>query len=236
MAELTSAPEAPGPPTGKVQLSALAAVDPTTALRILDSSPDGLTAAEAARRLARSGRNEVSSESRSFWSIAVEQMRSGINILLAIAGILTIVTGDLVDGAIILTLSALNVGLTIFQEFRAELALDALRAMLPLNARVRRGGAEVQVPASELCRATSSACAAATWYPPTSDCSKPLDSRIGGLAHDELRDGGFAAHFSGHRARPAPAPSVAIADTAHPGAGQSSARHGSQRQRRRVVG
>ncbi len=35
-----------------------------------------------------------------------------INILPAIAGILTIVTGDLVDGAIILTLIALNVGLT----------------------------------------------------------------------------------------------------------------------------
>src|SRR5450759_5224577 len=117
---------------------------------MLDASPDGLTAAEAAHRLARYGRNEVSSESRSFWSIAVEQVRSGINILLAIAGILTIVTGDLVDGAIILTLIALNVGLTIFQEFRAELALEALRAMLPLNARARRGGAEVQVPASEL--------------------------------------------------------------------------------------
>jgi magnesium-transporting ATPase (P-type) len=89
---------------------------------MLDASPDGLTAAEAAHRLARYGRNEVSSESRSFWSIAVEQVRSGINILLAIAGILTIVTGDLVDGAIILALIALNVGLTIFQEFRAELA------------------------------------------------------------------------------------------------------------------
>jgi Mg2+-importing ATPase len=150
MAELTPAPEAPASPTGKSQLSALAGVDPTTALRMLEASPDGLTAAEAAQRLARYGRNEVSSESRSFWSIAIDQVRSGINILLAIAGILTIVTGDLVDGAIILTLIALNVGLTIFQEFRAELALDALRAMLPLNARARRGGAEVQVPASEL--------------------------------------------------------------------------------------
>jgi P-type Mg2+ transporter len=150
MAELTPAHEAPSIPTGTNQLSALAAADAATALRMLDARADGLTAAEAAQRLARYGPNQVSSESRSFWSIAVDQMRSGINILLAIAGILTIVTGDLVDGAIILTLIALNVGLTIFQEFRAELALEALRAMLPLNARARRDGREVQLPASEL--------------------------------------------------------------------------------------
>lgn len=149
---MKTAPEAPTAPDSESRLAALASVDPNTALQVLESTRDGLTAAEAARRLARYGRNEVTSESRTFWSIAADQMRSGINVLLAIAGVLTIVTGDFVDGVIILTLIALNIGLTIFQEYRAELALEALRAMLPLNARVLRGGPEVQVQASELVR------------------------------------------------------------------------------------
>jgi hypothetical protein len=41
MAEVTPAPQAPAHPTGKSQLSAVAAVDPATALRMLDASPDG---------------------------------------------------------------------------------------------------------------------------------------------------------------------------------------------------
>ncbi|MBV8194601.1 MAG: cation-transporting P-type ATPase [Candidatus Dormibacteraeota bacterium] len=79
-----------------------------------------------------------------------EQLTNGINLLLGGAGVLTIVTGDLPDGAIILALIALNVGLSIVQEYRAEKALEALRNLLPVKCHVRRDGAEVDVPAEEL--------------------------------------------------------------------------------------
>ncbi len=92
----------------------------------------------------------MTAEKRSLGSIALAQARSGINLLLGVAGLLTIFTGDLVDGVIILGLVALNVGLSIVQEYRAELALEALRSMLPLRCRTLRDGAEVQVPAAEL--------------------------------------------------------------------------------------
>jgi Ca2+-transporting ATPase len=55
----------------------------------------GLSSAEASRRLAIYGPNELEAESRSLWGIVLEQVRSGINILLALAGLLTIATGDL---------------------------------------------------------------------------------------------------------------------------------------------
>ncbi len=126
-------------------LAQVASLDPTTALRDLGSGEGGLTNAEAERRLRLYGLNEVSAETRSIWTIARGQLRSGINILLAAAAVLTIITGDLVDGVIILTLIAINVGLSIVQEYRAELALKALRGMLPLQARVRREGGEVPV-------------------------------------------------------------------------------------------
>jgi Mg2+-importing ATPase len=83
-------------------------------------------------------------------AIVLEQVRNGINILLAGAAVLTIVTGDLIDGAIILVLIAVNVGLSIVQEYRAEKALDALRALLPLHCRATRDGAEVDLPAEKL--------------------------------------------------------------------------------------
>ena len=132
------------------KLADLAAEDAASVLDGLRSSNAGLTSPEAATRLRHFGPNEVEAESRSLREIVLEQVRSGINILLAVAGLLTIVTGDLVDGAIILVLIGLNVGLSIFQEYRAELALNALRAMLPLRCRIRRDGAEGDQPATVL--------------------------------------------------------------------------------------
>ncbi|MBV8527315.1 MAG: cation-transporting P-type ATPase [Candidatus Dormibacteraeota bacterium] len=128
----------------------LAATDAARCLQRLQTGSGGLSSSEAAARLARFGRNELETETRSFWRIVAEQGRSGINVLLALAGVLTIVTGDLVDGAIILTLLGINIGLSIFQEYRAELALSALRAMLPLQALARRDGVFVAVPAALL--------------------------------------------------------------------------------------
>ena len=82
--------------------------------------------------------------------IVLEQVKNGINLLLAGAGVLTIVTGDFVDGAIILGLITLNVSLSIIQEYRAEKALEALRALLPIQCAVVRDGKDVTALASEL--------------------------------------------------------------------------------------
>jgi Mg2+-importing ATPase len=134
----------------EVSLASLAATDAAAALKALNTTPEGLSSEEAARRLAAYGPNELETRSRSLWTIVLEQVRSGINVLLALAGVLTIATGDFVDGVIIIALIALNVGLSIVQEYRAELALEALRAMLPLQARVRRDGVEKPVPVTQL--------------------------------------------------------------------------------------
>lgn len=123
---------------------------PEGVLQELGSGVQGISSPEARARLARFGPNAVGVESRSLRAIVVEQARNGINLLLAGAGVLTIATGDLVDGAIILVLIALNVGLSIVQEYRAEKALSALRALLPLHCRALRDGAVASVPANEL--------------------------------------------------------------------------------------
>ena len=127
-----------------------ATADSQKVLEALGSGPGGLSTEEATRRLAQVGPNAIGAQSRSLTGIVAEQARNGINLLLTGAGVLTIVTGDLVDGAIILLLIVLNIGLSIFQEYRAERALDALRNLLPVKVRVIRGGAEVALPAEQL--------------------------------------------------------------------------------------
>lgn len=127
-----------------------AAADPQQVLAALGSSPVGLTTAEAQRRLKEQGPNAIGVQGRSLNKIVAEQVRNGINLLLAGAGVLTIVTGDFVDGAIILVLLSINVGLSILQEYRAELALEALRNLLPMKSRVIRDGTEVAVPPDQL--------------------------------------------------------------------------------------
>ena len=133
-----------------ITAAAAASMDPSDVLQTLASTPNGLPGREAVSRLARFGPNSIAPESRSLGAIVLEQVGNGINILLAGAGVLTIVTGDLIDGAIILGLIALNVGLSIVQEYRAEKALAALRALLPLHCRAERDGAEVDLPVDQL--------------------------------------------------------------------------------------
>ena len=131
--------------TGEAAASAIEDV-----LRELGSALTGLSSAEARERLLRVGPNAIGVQERSLGKIVMEQVRNGINLLLAGAGVLTIITGDLIDGVIILVLIFLNIGLSILQEYRAERALEALRAMLPMKARAVRDGAEVAVPADQL--------------------------------------------------------------------------------------
>jgi Mg2+-importing ATPase len=119
-------------------------------LNALGTAVLGLSPDDARRRLAQYGPNEIGVQSRSLGRLVAEQARNGINLLLTGAGILTIVTGDLVDGAIILLLIVLNVGLSIVQEYRAERALAALRGLLQIKARVLRGGVEIGLPANQL--------------------------------------------------------------------------------------
>ncbi len=127
-----------------------AAADTEKLLSSLGTSPAGLSSTEAKRRLAEQGPNQIGVQTRSLYKILAEQARNGINLLLTAAGVLTIVTGDLVDGVIILVLILLNVGLSIVQEYRAERALEALRNLLPVKSRVIRDGAEIAVPADAL--------------------------------------------------------------------------------------
>ncbi len=133
---------------------------PEAVLASLDTSRAGLTAAEAERRRAEVGPNQLPVPRTSILRLVVRQFHDVlVYVLLAALG-LSLVTGWLepgppqwshfVDAIVIAVILFGNASLGVAQEMRAENAIAALQALLAPHARVRREGVEQVVPASEL--------------------------------------------------------------------------------------
>jgi Ca2+-transporting ATPase len=117
----------------------------------VEGGPAGLTDAEARRRLAEVGRNELPREAgRSRWRILVGQFASPLVWLLLGAAAVSGLLGDVVDTIAIGTIVVINALVGYAQEHRAETALLALRAMTAPRARVARGERVAVVEAAEV--------------------------------------------------------------------------------------
>src|ERR1700704_299670 len=129
-----------------------------TVLQRLDASASGLTAAEAARRLARYGPNElVQTLKASPLRIFLGQFKDVLVIILIIAAAISAALGlaqnetaDLYDAALIIAIVIMNSVLGFFQEDRAERSLEALKNLSAPRAHALRGGETVPVPSRDL--------------------------------------------------------------------------------------
>ena len=107
----------------------------------MPSRPLGLTGSEAAARLAEHGPNLVAPQPRTpIWRRVVGQFRDPLVAVLLVAVVLTVVTGDWPDAAIISLVVVVNTGVGVAQELRADDAIAALSAMSAPGARVVRDG------------------------------------------------------------------------------------------------
>ena len=127
-----------------------------TAFQELDSSPDGLQTDEAARRLERDGRNRLQEAKKDslvkrFFAQMADPM---IFILLAaalVSGVTSFYAGEsFADVCIILVVVLVNSALGVFQESKAEKAIEALQELSAAQSRVLRGGTVTVVPSEEL--------------------------------------------------------------------------------------
>jgi P-type Ca2+ transporter type 2C len=117
----------------------------------LTSTPQGLTVAEAARRLAEHGPNELQAVQRiSPWALLFEQFQNVLIIILLIATALSAFLGHGVEAIAIAVIVLFAVLLGFVQEYRAERAIEALRQMAAPTAAVLRDGQEVEVPARDV--------------------------------------------------------------------------------------
>jgi len=118
---------------------------------LLQSSPAGLSSAEAEQRLAQYGPNELQETRRiSPWAILLEQFKNVLIIILLIAVGLSAVLGHGVEAIAITVIVLFAVGLGFIQEYRAERAIEALRQMTAPTATVLRDGDDVELPARHL--------------------------------------------------------------------------------------
>ncbi len=115
------------------------------------ASVNGLSADEAARRLARDGPNtiEVAHPHRGL-RLLLAQFTSPIVLILVAATVLSMALGDAVDGLVILVIIAASGALGFWQEHSAGQAVDALMAQVRVEVEVRREGREISVPVEDV--------------------------------------------------------------------------------------
>ena len=124
--------------------------------QILRTTDDGLSDAEAAKRLAEYGRNNLREKKpKSIWKMIWEQLTDVMVIILLIAAAFSLVMyfiedEGLAECIVILVVIALNATIGVIQEKKAANALEALKNMTAPTARVMREGEESVVPAEEL--------------------------------------------------------------------------------------
>ena len=111
----------------------------------------GLTQAEAARRLAADGANELpQTHSRSALRIVLEVLREPMLALLLAGGVVYLLLGDLEEAVILLVFACLSIGITVVQEARTERVMEALRDLTSPRALVIRDGQRVRIAGREV--------------------------------------------------------------------------------------
>jgi cation-transporting P-type ATPase E len=105
---------------------------------------EGLTQAEAERRLAARGEVEPPTTSRSWRSILRANLLTVFNVVLVVFGLITLIFADWRD-ALFLGILIVNAGIGIVQEARAKRSLDRLAALVAPKATVVRDGRPIEV-------------------------------------------------------------------------------------------
>ena len=117
---------------------------PDEVLSDLTTTKKGLTSSEAEARLAKYGKNELDAgEKKTLLMKFLEQFKDLMIIILIAAAVLSVVTSggkDISDAIIIMAVVVINAIFGVYQEGKAEAAIDALKSMSTPSARVRRDG------------------------------------------------------------------------------------------------
>ena len=121
-------------------------------LELFDVDPEsGLSAAEAERRLAEHGPNELEEKDRpGILSLLIDQFNDFLILILVAAAAVSFAVGEPIDAAAILVIVVLNAIVGVVQEYKAEQALAALKEMSAPDVDVRRDGERCTVEVQSL--------------------------------------------------------------------------------------
>ena len=151
---MAAAKEASAPLTGagwgSLSLSSAAALSVDAVLERLESTQAGLSQAQARERLATVGANALRNHGARPFGVLARQLRNPLLVLLVAAAITSFAVGERTSAAIVLLIIVLSVGLGFVNEYRSELAVEALHSQLRHTALALRDGAVVAVDVTDL--------------------------------------------------------------------------------------
>ncbi|WP_042422521.1 cation-translocating P-type ATPase [Streptacidiphilus anmyonensis] len=111
----------------------------------------GLSGSRAAELLDAHGPNALPEEqARPDWLRFLDQYRSYMQIILVAAAVVSLAIKEWSTGILLIVLTLFNAVVGLRQEGKAESAMNALKSMMKATARVRRDGAETELPAEQL--------------------------------------------------------------------------------------
>jgi Ca2+-transporting ATPase len=126
-------------------------LDVAAAFERLGAGPEGLTRAEAQRRLQLHGPNELRAPvGVSAWRTLAGQFKNLLVVILLVATGLSALLGHELEAVVIAVIVVLAIVLGFVMEYRAERALESLREMAVPTSHVVRDGAEVSLRAQDI--------------------------------------------------------------------------------------
>ncbi len=112
---------------------------------------EGLDEGEVQQRRERYGQNRLrSAKKRSALDILVEQFKSVIVALLAVASVVSFAFGEVVEGVAIGVVILINAAIGFVTELRAVRSMEALQELSQVSSKVRREGQAKEVPAEDI--------------------------------------------------------------------------------------
>ncbi|HNR43926.1 MAG TPA: HAD-IC family P-type ATPase, partial [Methanofastidiosum sp.] len=125
--------------------------DIKTILKKLNATKDGLSAAEAEKRISKYGYNELPTvKKESNFKKFINQFKSSLIVVLLIAGFLSVAIGNLKDSIVIFLVVIVNGVMGFLQEYKADKAIEVLKAMVQSKVVVIRDGVKKEIPSREL--------------------------------------------------------------------------------------
>jgi len=120
-------------------------------LKLLGTSQKGLNTEEASKKLAQFGENSIIAKRKSsFLKKILAQLTNFFALLLWVASVLSFFSNQTALGFAIIGVILINAIFALFQEYRAEKAIESLKKLLPAKAKVIRNGEIIEVESISL--------------------------------------------------------------------------------------
>jgi Ca2+-transporting ATPase len=120
-------------------------------LKSLDTNEKGLSTIEAREKLKQTGPNELEEgKKKSVVRMLLSQFKDVMILILIAAAIISGFIGDFTDTVVIIMIVLLNAILGFYQEYRADKAMQALKKMSVVQAKVLRNKQMTTLPATKL--------------------------------------------------------------------------------------